>query len=209
MPSNHFIVASRGPSPEVYVFDLSKHPSFPEKQSTFRPEGVCVGHTKEGYALEWSRKRPGILLTGSDDTTVRMWDVAAATTSKSEPGTQIQPMATFSGHSKTVEDVDWHAKDENMFGSVGDDRIIHIWDSRKSEAALHSVKDAHEGDINSIAFNPEKEFLFATGSGDKTVKLWDMRNLSKYVFVVHCINKIVCSIHSVAKPYPLLFLQVL
>ena len=183
MPSNHFIVASRGPNPEVYIFDLSKHPSFPDRQTPFTTQATCVGHSMEGYALEWSPKRPGILLTGSDDTTVRLWDISAIN-AKSEPGTQVKAVATFRGHTRTVEDVDWHAKDENMFGSVGDDKIIRIWDSRKSEAALHSVEKAHEGDINSISFNPEKEFLFATGSADKTIKLWDMRNLSKYVLAL-------------------------
>lgn len=28
-PSNPFLVATKSPSEEVYVFDLSKHPSFP------------------------------------------------------------------------------------------------------------------------------------------------------------------------------------
>ena len=190
MPSNHFIVASRGPSSEVYIFDLSKHPSIPAKDSPFQPDAVCVGHTKEGYAIEWSQKRRGILLTGSEDTTVKLWDVNAATTGKSERGTQIKAVSTFSGHSKMVEDVDWHSKDENMFGSVGDDSVVNIWDSRKPEAAMHSIKDAHDGDINSIAFNPVQENLFATGSADKTIKLWDLRNLNKYgyFFVVAMIS---------------------
>ena len=181
MPSNHFIVASRGPNPEVYIFDLSKHSSFPGKQTTFSPQGVCIGHEREGYAMEWSKQRPGILLTGSDDATVRLWDITSLTTGKAQPpGTQIKPLSSFvGGHTATVEDVDWHGKDEHMFGSVGDDRIINIWDDRKPTNAIHSVKNAHEGDINGIAFNPVNEFLFVTGSADKTVKLWDMRNLSK------------------------------
>jgi histone-binding protein RBBP4 len=186
MPSNHFIVASRGPNPELYIFDLTKHPSFPDKkQSVHTPQGVCVGHTKEGYALEWSRKRPGILLSASDDCTCKLWDISAVSSAKvasAEAGTMIEPLATFNGHTKTVEDVDWHAKDDNLFGSVGDDRIIQIWDSR-TPSALHTVKAAHEGDINSIAFNPVQEFLFATGSADKTIKLWDMRNLGRYVVI--------------------------
>jgi histone-binding protein RBBP4 len=49
MPQNHFIVATRGPNPEIYIFDRSKHPSMPADNSPFSPQGVCLGHKKEGY----------------------------------------------------------------------------------------------------------------------------------------------------------------
>ena len=75
-----------------------------------------------------------------------------------------------------MEDVAWHCKDPNLLGSVGDDKCIILWDIRQPKP-LHVVKDAHDGDINSIAFNPMNKHLFATGSADKTVALWDMRNL--------------------------------
>lgn len=34
MPQNHFVVATRGPGTDVYVWDLSKHPSFPSMTTT-------------------------------------------------------------------------------------------------------------------------------------------------------------------------------
>jgi len=177
MPQNHFVVASRGPSPEVYIFDLSKHPSIPSEKSTFSPQGVCIGHKKEGYGMVWSKQKEGFLCTASEDQTVKLWDVAAATASKAEPGTQIKAVADFKGHVDAVEDVDWHHRDANMIGSVGDDKKIILWDTRDPENPVHTVKDAHEGDINSIAFNPVNEYVFATGSTDKTIGIWDMRNL--------------------------------
>jgi histone-binding protein RBBP4 len=176
MPQNHFIVASRGPTPEVFIFDLSKHSSFPSESSPFCPQGVCIGHEKEGYAMAWSKHKEGHLLTGSGDMTVKLWDVSAATASK-EPGTQIKPLKTFKGHTDVVEDVDWHAMDEHMFGSVGDDKIINLWDSRDESKPVHAVTDAHESDINCISFCPGNENIFATGSTDKVVALWDVRNL--------------------------------
>lgn len=195
MPQNHFIVATRGPDPELYIFDLSKHPSFPEQDSTFCPQAVCVGHAKEGYGMSWSTFNAGLLVSGSEDHTVRLWDVnrcvgdQAGTNNNSgsnNSDNQIRPSATFVGHTNVVEDVAWHGRDPNLIGSVGDDRSIFLWDVRKpggsttdqaDAVAVHAVKDAHEGDINSIAFNPVNEYLFATGSADKTVALWDMRRL--------------------------------
>jgi WD40 repeat protein len=190
-PQNHFIVASRGPSSEVYIFDLSKHPSIPSENSPFAPQGVCIGHEKEGYGMAWSKHTAGHLLTASEDKTVRLWDVTAATASKVDPGTQIKPLATFNGHEDIVEDVDWHSMDPNMIGSVGDDKIIHLWDVRASSSGatgggitpMHTVRDAHESDINCISFCPGNEHVFATGSNDKTVALWDMRKLKTYVML--------------------------
>jgi len=180
MPQNHFIVATRGPNPEIYIWDLSKHPSFPADNSPFSPQGVCVGHSKEGYGLVWSphASQPGYLLSGSEDKSLCLWNVESVTkNSTAESGTQIPTISKFLGHTDVVEDVDWHPKDENMIGSCGDDRTVRLWDIRNSQKTTQTITDAHDMDVNCIAFNPEKEFLFATGSADKTVAIWDMRNL--------------------------------
>lgn len=184
MPQNHFVVATRGPGPLVYVFDRSKHPSFPEPNTVFSPQVVCCGHTQEGYGLAWSKLKEGYLLSGSQDTTVCLWDVqAGGTTDKTaSAGRQIDPIATFKGHTAVVEDIDWHPKDPNMIVSVSDDRTIRIWDIRDpSKGHSHIVEGAHSGDINGVAFNPMMEYTFATASADTTVAIWDLRNLSTKV----------------------------
>jgi len=182
MPQNHFVVASRGPDAAVYVWDLSKHSSFPDEKTGGGPcpQVVCKGHLKEGYGMCWSPHKEGMLLTGSFDKTVCLWDVNAAISVKgSTSGTEVNPLSTFRGHTDSVEDVDWHHRDMNLVGSVGDDRAIMIWDVRNinPDKAVHRVEDAHSDDINSIAFNPVNEYIFATGSADKTIGLWDMRNM--------------------------------
>jgi len=131
--------------------------------------------------MAWSPHQEGYLATGSEDTTVKLWDVRSALASKAAPGTKLSAMATFRGHTATVEDVAWHAKDMNMIGSVGDDKCIFLWDTRKPEKEIHLVQNAHDDDINCIAFNPKNEYVFATGSADKTIGIWDIRNLKAYV----------------------------
>ena len=184
MPQNHFIVATRGPSPDVYIWDLSKHGSFPEEGATPSPQMVCRGHTGEGYGVSWCGvgvEGKGRLCTSAEDKTVRIWDIRNALKDAKSGTTVVSPEATLEYHTDVVEDVDWHKRDRNMIGSCGDDKLICLWDVRKGnwKKPVHVVEEAHKGDVNSLAFHPTNEFLVASGSADKTVKLWDMRNLKR------------------------------
>mmetsp|Transcript_86198 Transcript_86198/g.248907 ORF Transcript_86198/g.248907 Transcript_86198/m.248907 type:complete len:467 (+) Transcript_86198:127-1527(+) len=173
MPQNHFQVATHGPCPEVYVFDLSKHPSFPPSDGVFNPQITCQGHSKEGYALSWSPLKEGFLASGSEDTTVCVWDVNTANNGV------CQATSIFKGHTDVVEDVDWHHKDSNMLCSVGDDGSLRLWDLRDPSKPIHLVEKAHDSDVNCVSFNPKNEFILATGSADKTIGIWDIRNLKQ------------------------------
>jgi len=82
---------------------------------------------------------------------------------------------TFSEHEGVVEDVSWHKQDVNIFGSVGDDWKLKLWDQRQTKS-VYSV-DAHTEEILCLDFSPFNSNLVLTGSVDKVVSLWDWRNL--------------------------------
>ena len=42
----------------------------------------------------------------------------------------INAKTIFTGHTAVVEDVAWHLLHESLFGSVGDDQKLMIWDTR-------------------------------------------------------------------------------
>ena len=42
------------------------------------PQIRLTGHAKEGYGLSWNHLTEGQLLSASDDTTIRLWDVTQA-----------------------------------------------------------------------------------------------------------------------------------
>jgi WD40 repeat protein len=182
MPQNHFIVASRGPQPPLYIFDLSKHPSKPSPDSGFCPQATCMGHDAEGYGIVWSPHQMGRLLSASDDCTVKLWDVehVVAAGAKVSCNTTISPLATLAGHTKPVQDVDWHPHDANLVISAGDDAALRLWDLRAPlsravasnafvTTALKENTAAHTKDINSVKFNPNHEYVYASGSSDHTV----------------------------------------
>ncbi|KAH9308323.1 hypothetical protein KI387_036234 [Taxus chinensis] len=174
MPQNSFIIATKTVSSDIYIFDYSKHPSKPSQQGGCNPELILKGHDTEGYGLSWSPFKEGHLLSGSNDAQICLWDINASAGSKVIEAGQILKV-----HEGVVEDVSWHLKHEYLFGSVGDDRRLLIWDTRTPmfDKPQHSI-EAHQSEVNSLAFNPFNEWVLATGSADKTIKLFDLRKLT-------------------------------
>lgn len=175
-PQNHFLIATKTISSDVYVFDYSKHSSKPAADGACKPDIRLTGHENEGYGLSWSQQQEGYLLSGSDDAQICVWDVKGATTANRE----LAALHIYKEHSGVVEDVAWHPRHPHLFGSVGDDKKLIFWDLRKTtDTAAYNQVEAHTAEVNCIAFNPFNEFIVATGSADKTVALWDMRNTSR------------------------------
>ena len=152
------------------MFDYSKHPSTPPDNQS-HPQHRCSGHSLEGYGLAWSPHTAGLLLSGSDDATICTWDLT-------EAGQAVSATATRKGHTSVVEDVDFHKHYPHMFGSVGDDGRLLIWDLREGgDRPAQAVMGAHDGDANCLSFSPANEFLLATGGSDAVVNIWDLRAL--------------------------------
>ena len=170
-PFNSFQIATKSPTNAVFVFDYSKHSSLKTAGPAVpKPQHICNGHTKEGYGLNWSPLESHQLLSGSDDATICLWDLK-------EAPLQVEALRTWKGHKDVIEDVAWHRFSPSIFGSVGDDSKLILWDSRKEGKPIKEVNNAHNGDINCLSFNSFNENFLATGGSDNMVKIWDMRFL--------------------------------
>ena len=105
------------------------------------------------------------LATGSDDRTVRLWDM---NNREGEP-------TILSGHESSVRSVAF-SPDGRWLATGSDDRTVRLYErdmnNREGEPTILS---GHESSVLSVAFSPDGRWL-ATGSADRTVRLWDMNN---------------------------------
>ena len=172
-PQNPDIIATWAADHNVYIWDRSKHPSIPKETST--PQATLKGHQSEGFGLEWNPFNEGQILSGSEDKTVRLWDLMKDFTSSTKT---INPSRTYTHHSATVNEVQFHPTlGKNLFGSVSDDLTMQLIDMRTAATDRAAIKfdNAHQDAINTLAFHPTLDKLFATGSADKTIGVFDLR----------------------------------
>ncbi|XP_019171760.1 PREDICTED: WD-40 repeat-containing protein MSI1-like [Ipomoea nil] len=173
MPQNPSIIATKTDSTEVFIFDCTKHPSNPPRKGVCNPDLRLTGHKGKGHALSWSPFQQGHLLSGSEDGQICLWDVNATPKDKT---LEVMRIFDIDQHG-SVEDVAWHTEDKNLFGSVGEDKRLRIWDIRTPFMGLN-YGGAHNAKVNSLAFNPICGWVVATGSSDRKVILFDLRKFS-------------------------------
>src|SRR6266568_2762059 len=126
--------------------------------SGFKLQHTLRGHTEEIRQIAWSPD--GRLLTsGSNDQTVRLWDVATG-----------QALHTLTGHTDPVGSVAW-SSDGRLLASSSGDQTVRLWDGVTGQA-LHTLT-GHTSLVLSVAWSPDGRQL-ASGSGDRTVRLWDV-----------------------------------
>jgi WD40 repeat protein len=99
-----------------------------------------------------------ILASGSDDRTVRLWDVAT--------GECIQ---TLKGHEDCVRSVAF-SPDGVTLASGSSDRTVRLWDVATGEC--FDTYKQHTAGVSAVAFSSDGVTL-ASGSGDCTVRLWN------------------------------------
>lgn len=152
---------SDGPSVIHLAADYLKVPEDEEDKKPEETESVVLkGHTGCVYQTKftWDSK---FLLTCSDDTTVRLWDIDKRTCA-----------ALFRGHNFPVWDVDASALGD-YFASCSQDMTAKLWSTERTYPLRSFV--GHTYDVDCVQFHPNANYI-ATGSGDKTVRMWSVQD---------------------------------
>ncbi len=127
--------------------------------SPARPQSQMLsGHTSWVRSVAFSPDGR-LLASGSDDQTVKLWDVNSA-----------QRIRTLKGYARGIRSVAF-SPDGQTLASGSEDQRVRIWDIA-NEQCLRSL-DQHSERVWSVAFSPDGQTL-ASGSEDQTIRLWQV-----------------------------------
>ena len=134
------------------------------------PEAVqFVGHESNVRACAWHPRDAG-RLASVDTTTLRMWDVNAASHTASSTATAVL------GSSGSVNALQWNPHQGAAVVAACHGPRLTAWDTRTMTEAF-AIDNAHLHAARDLDFNPNKPYVLASCGDDGRVKFWDTRNV--------------------------------
>ena len=119
---------------------------------------VLSGHTD--YVRDLAFTSDGtLLISGSDDKTVKLWDLQTGGIVRS-----------FYGHTDHIFSVSL-SPDHAMIASGSVDKTIRLWDTWTGEC--HCVMDGHDL-VETVSFSPTNPQLLMSASRDYTIRQWNV-----------------------------------
>jgi len=114
-PGEPTVFSSCGTDNSVRIWDL--------RQKT-KPQITVVAHEADVNVIAWNPLGSGnLLLSGSDDTTFKVWDLRKFGGSASP-----EPVAHFQWHTGPITSVEWHPTDVAMLAVSSADKQVTLWD---------------------------------------------------------------------------------
>lgn len=132
-------------------------------------------HTRQVHRLAFNPHQGSLLLSGSQDATVRMWDLRDLAGERSVM--TCRSARVFSGNNEGIRDLRWSPTDGVMFAAATDTGVIQRWDFRNEKAPSLRI-NAHDKTCHSIDWHPDGKYLASAGA-DRNVKIWDFKSMDR------------------------------
>eukprot|EP01064_Diplonema_japonicum_P028778 TRINITY_DN4501_c0_g1_i2.p1 TRINITY_DN4501_c0_g1~~TRINITY_DN4501_c0_g1_i2.p1 ORF type:complete len:786 (+),score=134.76 TRINITY_DN4501_c0_g1_i2:568-2925(+) len=183
----------------VKVTDVKWHPKRPEQIATASSSGLVVvwnvdkcspttlrrtdeapthqEHTRLVKRVCWHPTQEAILLSASEDSTVKLWDLR--TYKERSP---VTFRIGSGGAAPQIRDVEVDPFDNNAFlCSTDEGAELLYWDMRMHERGptrriTASTESSGNGVIYSVNWHPTRRGYLAVGSKDRTVKVWNIHS---------------------------------
>ncbi|CAH2354589.1 histone acetyltransferase type B subunit 2 [[Candida] railenensis] len=164
MPQDSSIVATINGKGDIDLYNIdSSKDSSNSSIAQFQP------HTDNGYGISWSPFQKGHLLSSSDDKSIVITDT----------NTKLEVFKNTTASKDIVNDSKFHPLSQNVFGTVSEDKFVHIFDLRvNADKPVSSYYSEDSKGINSLAFSPFSTNLMAIGNTNSNICLLDIRKMS-------------------------------
>ncbi|KAG8891682.1 U3 small nucleolar RNA-associated protein 13, partial [Tulasnella sp. 417] len=158
---------------------------------------ICEGHTESVGAIAFSRRHdqssPSLrfMITGSQDRTIKLWDVqsvplSSSSSSSSQPPIRLKSLSTQVAHEKDINSLDVSPNDQ-FLATASQDKTAKIYSieyslkpgkgNAKGDLKLVATLKGHKRGVWNVKFS-KFDRVIATASGDKSVKLWSLENFA-------------------------------
>ncbi|MCJ1309438.1 SEA (Seh1-associated) complex subunit [Agyrium rufum] len=151
------IIATAASSGRVILYDLLRNGA---EVARFHE------HPRQVHRLAFNPHHENWLLSGSQDGTIRFWDLRNRD--------NVGSTHCFSGNSEGIRDVRWSPADGFTFAVGTDSGAIQRWDTRRPNAPVVKI-NAHDANCTAIDWHPAGRYLASAGY-DKNVKIWDFQS---------------------------------
>lgn len=131
------------------------------------------GHTKEVRGVQFSPHHKSLLISCSNDKSLRLWNLAKQKSGHFE--------RAFVGHSNWVSNCKFHPKEKELVVSVSDDGTLRVWDIVKGENT--TIYHTGSNGINEVDIHPDGNIV-GTTLRNGAVQMFDLRSDK----VVHSYN---------------------
>ncbi|CAO3638456.1 unnamed protein product [Cunninghamella echinulata] len=157
---------------KVYIYDLDPYVTSLDVPGTalpkqYKPLAIHNHGRAEGYAMDWSPREAGKILTGDISGLIYQ-------STLTPNGTVQTDSVAFREHKSSIEDIQWSPTENTVFASCSADGSIKIWDTRTKKKSAVSIH-ASNSDVNVITWNRKAGYLLASGHDDGVFSVWDLR----------------------------------